>query len=59
MIKSFVSSHGSAWVLFSFHIDNLEFFRKLLGNYVIWNFPKTFNNLCMEYLKIITISNVP
>ncbi len=25
MIKSIVSSHGSAWVLFSFHIANLEF----------------------------------
>jgi hypothetical protein len=31
-------------------------FRKLLGNHVIWNFPKSFNNLCMEYLKIFTIS---
>jgi hypothetical protein len=39
-------SYSKSWV-----------FRKLLGNHdVIWNFPKSFNNLCMEYLKNFTIS---
>lgn len=34
MIKSIVSSHGSAWVLFSFHIDNLEFSENCLA--IMW-----------------------